>query len=690
MRLPAPVSTLVTTGDATASAPTMASRVDPEGARRMMDILINLYADRRLAVVREYVSNAVDATRVAGSTTPVQVTSPTELEPNFIVTDAGIGMSAAEVEATFLAFAASTKRDSNDQIGGLGVGAKSALTVAESFLVDTIKDGRRTLVRAARDLTHQVLLADAPSDLPNGTTITVAVEVAGQLDKWNTVIREVASAHPEGTVLVDGKPVASLSGGLRWVGPVGCLRAGDRTVAVLSGGTLFDAVPEVVNQVLAATRLQAAVIELPIGSFDHTPSRESVVATERTLSAVDAALETFAQVYGDLEQEVATLALTDVHAAATLRASILGDVARADLLPVPFHAVVPAGSGVRQGSDKGRRTNRRRWKIAEAGEVVFTALGAERVLKDVVVVTDVPARRGLRSFATLMAETHAEARWVVPIVEGSDRIDLPILGEGDTATGQVWPISADTPGVTVYSFTEWLAATTTKRAPRSGLSGYETRMVATDGGPQTRQTLTGAEIAALGLPVWYIEGDCLPRHDSRLDSIVAVAVYLGRRKPGPLLAAVPEAQPYHQWARARFDTESAGWTDIERIAAAVDAQPYWTGDKMRLALATDAVARIAPGHPLREMVVRLAEIETARRALSAEHATVMARAAVLGVGSGALAEVRQMTTALNKAYPLLDHMRSNVSEFDRRQFVDYIVHTPPRLPTADNASANAA
>ncbi|OLT94432.1 hypothetical protein [Mycobacterium syngnathidarum] len=215
-------------------------------------------------------------------------------------------------------------------------------------------------------------------------------------------------------------------------------------------------------------------------------------------------------------------------------------------------------------------------------------------------------------------------------------------------------------------------------------------MVATDGGPQTRQVLTGAEIAALGLPVWYIEGDPHYSHDSRLDSIVAVAVYLGRRKPGPLLAAVPEAQPYHQWARARFDAESAGWTDIERIAAAVDAQPYWTGDKMRLALATDAVARIAPGHPLREMVVRLAEIETARRALSADHATVMARAAVLGVGSGALAEVRQLTTALNKAYPLLDHMRSNVSEFDRRKFVDYIVHTPPRLPTADNASANAA
>ncbi|MEN4460931.1 ATP-binding protein [Mycolicibacterium fortuitum] len=690
MRLPAPTSTLVTAGDVTTAVPTMASRVDPEGARRMMDILINLYADRRLAVVREYVSNAVDATRMADSTVPVQVTSPTELEPNLIVTDAGIGMSAAEVEATFLAFAASTKRDSNDQIGGLGVGAKSALTVAESFLVDTIKGGRRTVVRAARDLTHQVLLADSPSELPSGTTITVAVEVEGQLDKWNSVIREVASAHPEGTVLVDGKPVASLSGGLRWVGPVGCLRAGDRTVTVLSGGTLFDAVPEVADRVLAATRLQAAVIELPIGSFDHTPSRESVVATERTLAAVDAALETFTQVYRDLEVQVATLALNDVHAAATLRASILGDVARADLLPVPFHAVVPAGSGVRFGSEKGRRTNRRRWKIAEPGEVVFTALGADRVLKDVVVVTDVPVRRGLRSFATLMSETHSEARWVVPIVEGSDHLDLAILGEGDTATGQVWSISAESPGVTVYAYTDWLAATTTKRAPRSGLAGYDTRVVATDGGPQTRQVLTGAEIAELGLPVWYVEGNPHYSHDSRLDSSQAVAVYLGRRKPGPLLAAVPAAQPYHEWAIARFDAESEGWTDIERIAAAVDAQNYWSNDRMRLALATDVVPRITADHPLRDVLVRLSEIETARCALTPTHNAVMTRAARLGIESGPLREVSRLLTSINKAYPLLDHMRGNVSEAVRQNLADYLVHTPPRLPVADNDSVTAA
>lgn len=205
-------STLVVTGD-TAALPTMTSRVDPEGARRMMEMLVNLYADRRLAVVREYVSNAVDASRVAGSTAPVEVTTPTLLEPNFTVTDRGVGMTAAQVEAAFLAFAASTKRDTNELVGGLGVGAKSAWAIAESFLVDTVKDGKRTVVRAARNLSHQVLLADSPTDLPDGTTVSIPVELKGDADEWRRVVNEVATAHDPAAVVVDGKAVTSIADG---------------------------------------------------------------------------------------------------------------------------------------------------------------------------------------------------------------------------------------------------------------------------------------------------------------------------------------------------------------------------------------------------------------------------------------------------------------------------------------------
>ena len=91
MRIAEPKSTLISGNGLS----TMTSRVDPEGARRIMEMLVNLYADQRLAVTREYVSNAVDATREAGSNEPVLIKSPTMLEPNLTIADKGTGMSSS-------------------------------------------------------------------------------------------------------------------------------------------------------------------------------------------------------------------------------------------------------------------------------------------------------------------------------------------------------------------------------------------------------------------------------------------------------------------------------------------------------------------------------------------------------------------------------------------------------------------
>ena len=126
MRISPIESTLV----ANTNLPTMTSRVNAEGARRLQEMVVNLYSDPKLAVVREAVSNACDSTRRAGSNIPVDVIAPSLLEPNLVVTDRGTGMSMAEVEDHFLAFASSSKRDTDDEIGGLGVGAKSPWAIS--------------------------------------------------------------------------------------------------------------------------------------------------------------------------------------------------------------------------------------------------------------------------------------------------------------------------------------------------------------------------------------------------------------------------------------------------------------------------------------------------------------------------------------------------------------------------------
>ncbi len=658
----------------------MTSRVDPEGARRMMEMLVNLYADRRLAVVREYVSNAVDATRAAGSTEPVAVTTPTLVEPNLVVTDRGTGMSVAEVEATFLAFAASSKRDSDEMIGGLGVGAKSAWALAESFLVDTVKGGRRTTVRAARNLEHQVLLAGEPSELPDGTTIIVPVEVAGHVEAWHRVVREVACAHGERAVLVDGAPVDSLAGGPTWIGPVSCRRVDrpDRiAVLVRSGGTLFSSVPEVTRRVLDGTGgLSACVIELPIGSFDHTPSRESVIATERTLAAVDAALEQYRVAYGALAQRVSELAGTDVAAVVTLRSDTLGRVGTAAMLPVPYRVGVPAGAGAWVMRN---RTGRSRWeRIADFRDDMFEAVTTRAELSRTLVVTGVPAGRVLSRFATFLAEKHSDVSRVIAVPEGRITLALDVFqAAGNAPTEQTWEVGADTNGISAhYTFEQWSAAIAARRSSRGPVKGYACVVTDRDGAAARDATLTGPEIAALGLPVVYVSEARPYRTPSGLPA--SVTVYLGNRKSGPLIAAVPEAMTRDEWMEQQFAAETAGWSQSELLAAAY-THPQWASYKAEFDIAVSALASgIADEHPQRALLARIAALVQAAEKMTAAQTTTLQALSGCPAVRTQFEKIRKLHSDLRRAYPLLAHLRHWDDADTREHYVEYVAHTPPR------------
>lgn len=667
MRIAEPVSTLVPTG---VELPTMTSRVDPEGARRMMEMLVNLYADRRLAVVREYVSNAVDASRAAGSQYPVEVTTPTLLDPNFVVTDRGTGMSLVEVEATFLAFAASSKRDSDDLIGGLGVGAKSAWALSESFLVDTVKDGRRTTVRAASNLEHQVMVAGEPSDLPNGTTIIVPVAVGQESEAWQRVVQEVATAHDPGTVVVDGKPVDSIGGGPEWIGPVACrriLRSDRSTVVVRSGGTLFSSVPDITDRVLESTGLFACVVELPIGSFDHTPSRESIIATDRTRAAVDAAVAEFTVQFEKLAKRIAALAETDAGAATTLRADTLGSVGRTQMLPIPFRFGFPAGC---QEWTVGGSSGRNRWERTGSGrDATFEAVSATGELNSTLIVSDVPAGRVISRFAKFLAREHPRVRRVIALSAGQATVPLTVFGYGGGSTSQTWQIGPADVGVH-YTFERWCAVLAAGRCQRRTDSGYECVVISADGALPTVETLTAVEVGARGLPVNYVEGDRPSMSAS--GGPASVTVYLGRRKSGPLLAEAPHAMGREEWAEARFKEATVQWSRTQALGAVYAS--HWP-NRSEFDIATAALELVSPDEPRRELLAQCAQITAAansstddhRATVKAWHDSASARALRSHIGS--------LHAELIRAYPLLRYTRYS-GEGDGH-YVNYVAFTPP-------------
>ena len=94
-----------------------------------------IYSDKLLAVIREYSTNAMDANKEAGYDGPINVTIPNAFQPTLSFRDYGKGMSDEEVINTYIKYGNSTKRNSNDYTGCLGIGSKAGFAYGDTFTI---------------------------------------------------------------------------------------------------------------------------------------------------------------------------------------------------------------------------------------------------------------------------------------------------------------------------------------------------------------------------------------------------------------------------------------------------------------------------------------------------------------------------------------------------------------------------
>jgi len=103
-----------------------------------------IYTQKELAVVREYMTNAIDEHIKHGIKRKVDVKVPTEADPVFKVRDYANGLSDEGVRQVFGMYFESTKQGDNKQIGGFGIGSKAGYAYAKSFIVTSWHDGMKT------------------------------------------------------------------------------------------------------------------------------------------------------------------------------------------------------------------------------------------------------------------------------------------------------------------------------------------------------------------------------------------------------------------------------------------------------------------------------------------------------------------------------------------------------------------
>lgn len=141
-----------------------------------------IYSDKALAVVREYWANARDEhTKLGKPELPVDITLPSYLEPYLKIRDYGKGLSRKEVEDVYISYGTSTKTDSNEFIGALGIGSKSGFCYTSAFQVTSFTNGKAAVYSCYIDETEMGKIAHVSTDAteePDGVEISVPINTS--------------------------------------------------------------------------------------------------------------------------------------------------------------------------------------------------------------------------------------------------------------------------------------------------------------------------------------------------------------------------------------------------------------------------------------------------------------------------------------------------------------------------------
>jgi len=154
-----------------------------------------LYANKIRAIIRELSCNAVDSHAAAGKKdTPFDVHLPNQLEPHFAIRDYGVGLSHEQVTQIYTTYFESTKTNSNEFIGALGLGSKSPFSYTDNFTVTAIKNGKKGIYSAfinENGVPSIALMMQEETDEPSGVEVKFSVNDYYDFGKFRHEAAEV-------------------------------------------------------------------------------------------------------------------------------------------------------------------------------------------------------------------------------------------------------------------------------------------------------------------------------------------------------------------------------------------------------------------------------------------------------------------------------------------------------------------
>ena len=323
----------------------------------------SLYTNKPLAIIREYMNNAWDAHVDAGNTNePVELHLPTFLEPWLEIRDSGIGLDHSDVMNIFTSYFTSTKENSNEHNGCLGLGSKSAFSYTDSFVVVACKDGHErtySLYLSVDGIPTYSLLAET-----SGVNRTSGVSIKVNIKKHDVdhFIREAKNflENYSGLVKVNipdfqYNKTEYVMSGKNWKLRKcfsGYRHAREESARIIMGSVVYPLSRDVMEHYLegaAKTVLECSLdISVPLGAVSIHPSREGLDYDEATTAALKV-------IFNAVGKDVRDVALKEINTATTEWEAVKKSYSVYSELPIKLRGFLDYGHVI----FKGKKTNYR-------------------------------------------------------------------------------------------------------------------------------------------------------------------------------------------------------------------------------------------------------------------------------------------------------------------------------------------
>ena len=216
---------------------TIESKVNKDKLAKLYGLLSNIYRNPIGSIVREYASNAYDANKEANffkentyedcikaypwikdekfnmdrinfDILKSYLSKASDKEPvvvgidfstsqlSYYIQDYGIGLSPERMKHIYFNYLDSTKENTNDEIGGFGIGAKSALSYTNTFHINTVYNGveyHYIMTKNAYGIPEgQLLMTDENTTKDNGTLIKIPIQTSDSRTFLDEITKQLA------------------------------------------------------------------------------------------------------------------------------------------------------------------------------------------------------------------------------------------------------------------------------------------------------------------------------------------------------------------------------------------------------------------------------------------------------------------------------------------------------------------